>query len=715
MSVKYAGQNLLVETDEVQNFIQRHLSLDDLRHIAPPHEYEPSPNYDRTARPIRFNSLYWPTGATRWGTFYGLANTATKTAISNSIATDLTSGSGTGTANLVFELTQETSGNKRTVTKTASMFLLPPRQITASGEDLWIIPLVDQRYWWQFKHSGDITVLTSTTWDGLYTTLGTQLGVTISADTVGADYLIPDPEQLSVKYANAAAVLDSVAHSVGQRIVVALDGTVQAQGWTIAKATVVVNDALPANVVAGKGFSLEHWRAPAAVLSTFRELANGSRECDFGFYTSSVGPTAAQFNSTNQVIPNTVKRIESTAYADTTISSTPANQTALDDLATQIAFDYYESLARQYDITLAALENWTPSAYDDCIIWEVGRLEEPEYGVHYRAHTRAQTAPHNFGLEIQLSQDSTLNTDTSPPGDHHIQIDDESGNSETINSCEILTVIDTTFIDLAISNDGSRQLSATLLPTNLGIKFTADSGGVHVADGLDTVDYVGTTNIITEISTDSGDPEILSVTHTLVGDLFTVTHDSGTPDATFNVGVAENWTLQGLYQLRTRTTTDNESEFYFEPQWAQLDAGQTLQPGGSVTGKLLVWGGSSFTPTGAAITIEDHFSMNCLHPGEQVPVTQHFDRNETAPDNWEIVGAHGLTQEAKATSTITAGSTGTATVYIDDPLVASAIVDIPVHLKWMHGGQDISNDKEIQIRWNVKAKIWRIPGAQCED
>jgi len=170
----------------------------------------PVPNYPDQPD-LRINQLYWPTGAGRWAKGYFLCT--------QEVRDSLVAASG-------FPRFQFTASIGAFWFST-HLYLLPPRPISCvdgSSNNLWLLPLVDERYYWQFRNFGDTAI---SSWTSLFASLATQLGVTITVDTIDQDYLEPDHIVLNRKYDNAAVILDAVASSVNQRIVRQLDGTVR--------------------------------------------------------------------------------------------------------------------------------------------------------------------------------------------------------------------------------------------------------------------------------------------------------------------------------------------------------------------------------------------------------------------------------------------------------------------------------------------------------
>ena len=350
-------------------------------------------NYPSAPKPELY-SLYWPTGATRWASLFVLVDGATLQEIL------LATSSGNASVPVVL---QDTRNNLNVTTQ---MFCLAPRPLnTANAKTrLYVLPLVDERYYWQEKHSGFFTVADGDTWDEAFTFLSTQLGVTIVHNTVSADYQQPDIAEMTRRYENAALLLDAVAASVGQRIVRQTDGTVESLNWSTSATTHATNIAT-GQLLMGGTISGVHDKSllPSSVLVTFPKWRQ--------FYPDPNGDLYTVSNANTGGTTGAIKTIHSTAFADfSTKSSDPDNRTNLQTLATRISTDYYASKAIAHDIQYASLKSWTFTAFDDCMIWRFGSTvenhdpNENEQPFVYQASSRIQSLPYNFGEEEQLQQ-----------------------------------------------------------------------------------------------------------------------------------------------------------------------------------------------------------------------------------------------------------------------------------------------------------------------
>ncbi len=403
--ITLAGIPLLLpdKTGEVQGWLDAYLPLETMREQATPvalasHRAQsrsgyragvglPMPNYPPPPKP-KINSLYWPTGASRWARGYFLA--------SDSILEQLLAAIGDTNAVQSLVLKDE----RQDVTITAKVHLLPPRPITAveavEGQDrkgLWLLPVVDARYYWQWKHAANFEVDNEATWESLFSLLGTAVGATVAVDPSVGDYKLPDVDELTRRYENAAVLLDALAHSSGRRIVVNFDGSVKAMGFAAADTTLGENLTEYALVAGGEIEAHLAAITPATVLVTFPKWREHYPDPNGDLHTVEI---EAEGGST----PDTVKVIHSSAFADFTEKDPdPDNDADLDALAEVIAGDFYASL-KHFDYSLPSLFAWTPTSFDDAIEFRFGSLREGDYEAYSRVHSR----PYNFGDEEQLQQ-----------------------------------------------------------------------------------------------------------------------------------------------------------------------------------------------------------------------------------------------------------------------------------------------------------------------
>lgn len=465
----YAGEPLLFPNAATDAFLARNLELLDLGQFADMPSRRASARHACRSRfeqnkglglPVvnwpampypRINTLYWPTGATRWAQGWFLATRKTRDAILKKIRP---SSQSEGISAAALQFGDDLNGSSATPVHFAYMYLLPPRPITGlkAGDgddaDLWLIPLVDERYFWQFVNAGDMSVTTSTSWATLFSTLGTALGVTITvASSVDAAYLKPDPTDFSRRYDNAAMLLDAAAWSAGRRVVRRIDGTVRVESLSIAPTVLSDNLDKKWRLLAGGDFSEQGGDLPAKVTMTFRKMKEYFLQADNALYAvDSTAPTGTRF------VANKALTIHCAAYADYDTSDVLQNGTALGDLASQFKTDFYGWAAKDYDYCFAGIADWTPCGYDDAILWAFGRtcpdktfdLIRNEDGSVARiqdatellAYTRVQTLPGNCWPEINLCSDSTKEVATTS----EILVKNTSGSPIGANSSGVFQV-----------------------------------------------------------------------------------------------------------------------------------------------------------------------------------------------------------------------------------------------------------------------------------
>lgn len=196
-------------------------------------------------RPVKISSLFWPFTASR----FAQGNFVVTTTMLNSIRTAAYRYGAAQACEFIFD-----DGDN---SLTTYLWMLPatPIQQALPGSDMWLLTLVDDRYyWWGQSVNLDVTE-GITTWNDLYETIGDYLGITIDVDPVASDYGVP----LSAYTTGSRPlplILDAIAFSVGQRIVRGFDGSVTAQNATTALSLVSANLVAAPTDYAGGEFDL---------------------------------------------------------------------------------------------------------------------------------------------------------------------------------------------------------------------------------------------------------------------------------------------------------------------------------------------------------------------------------------------------------------------------------------------------------------------------
>jgi hypothetical protein len=398
MSLTYAGVRLVVPSREVLEWVRDHTAIEDLSLFS---DRDPSFG-DRAAwglppsfptRPVEVGTLFWPNGALRFSVGYLLATDRQLTRIKQEVW-------GTGTYR-ARDLVLSTRNQKVTV----SLYLLPPRPLTFNHETvpvngLYLLTLVDARYFWWVKSTGALTVTPgTTTWANLYTSAGSALGITLSTDTVNTKYLKPS-NTLEASYEPAAPFVESLTRHTGLRLVANLDGTFRASDFTRARDLTTQNIRDHNRSVTSGGYSLGRRGGrvpnpnnqardldsvlPSSVQFVFPRLNGGVPSG--GVYTVTKTLTTLRPSGLEAVKGNGTTwavRSQTAATFNTSGDSTPTNDTELQDLVSQWATDWYLWQSSGVDVRLAGIRAWIPDALHD-VTWTYRKDE---------VHTRVSRGP----------------------------------------------------------------------------------------------------------------------------------------------------------------------------------------------------------------------------------------------------------------------------------------------------------------------------------
>lgn len=200
-----------------------------------------APETLRLPRPRRVNEFYWPAwGLSRWAFGYFLASADQAVAVSQQA---FGSGGVGGYARLLLRLWAIDPRNNEAGTNAGfsafvdhPVWVLPPRPIGRGGSalessrGLYLIPVVDGRYWLQFKAVPESIGLTCESgWGALYDTLEAAAGISMTRGKIEAGFGRPPADLELAAHQSIAGLLDTVAACVGHRIVALADGTFRAQ------------------------------------------------------------------------------------------------------------------------------------------------------------------------------------------------------------------------------------------------------------------------------------------------------------------------------------------------------------------------------------------------------------------------------------------------------------------------------------------------------
>ncbi len=164
---------------------------------------------------------------------------------------------------------------------------------------------------------------------------------------------------------------------------------------------------------------------------------------------------------------------------------------------------------------------------------------------------------------------------------------------------------------------------------------------------------------------------------------------------------------------RTRLLAADPPAGGWAPFVVQLKDGQTLIPGGTAIVHPTRWDGSAWTAiTDAELTVHDTwkqvyaFSMSTpLTHREQIKVYYSQDTRRL-----ETFQPYGLFRKGKSDSTISAGTSGTVSIYIGS---TDTLLNLSAALDWAEGGTDLSSNKECFVEYKRDETKWQITGREC--
>lgn len=396
--IRYAGVETLLPSPEVEAFVNANLPAGLARYFYEPGggpellgtaPTVPRSTWDATFRP-EVNCLYWPTGASRWSVMLLLvdsdmlddivpltsapASTHFEAAGQQLVLAD------TGFSGTIADDDWSKSTSETLVALSTEMFALTPHPLSdydGATKTLWILPLVDQRWFWQWKNIGTGPTETDTeTWEDYFDFFGTKLGgFTINNATVPSIY--GDPDALSdLKYANAATTVDAVARSVGQRVVRLITGEVRTYSPTTATTRWNANTVDPDD---------------PTVYSVWKQLAGGS----FSY------KAAATMPQTIRVIDGATTNVVDSEDAGATAWKVGAEATIFTkypagadeaDFATQVATDWVGWRAgKKSDVAYVGVKAWANTGFEDFVAYSHGALGQSP-------STRIVTFPENLDV-----------------------------------------------------------------------------------------------------------------------------------------------------------------------------------------------------------------------------------------------------------------------------------------------------------------------------
>lgn len=339
--------------------------------------------------PIRLGTLRWPRDASRFATYHCVVNSSKKAEIEAALGTTTTTSTSTSTTTTSTTTTTPPGNSLGSLAGllvlddgrdgqqiSATMYPLPMRplaQIGGDDDDLYLLTLVDIRFWLRWK-TGSITAKPAS-WTALFETLESLLGIDLTIDTVDADYKSPSRVWIQ-HYQPLTTLLDAAAASVGQRVVFRFNGTAATQKATTAKTNSDAQYADIQKVLGGQIQTADIRRyVPANIDVLFAQW-----EFDAGEWVKLEAPyvVTKQLSSLAVSGYSSATGVQShSAIVHADYSYDGANAADCSALAAQAATDWYQWRLADVDVTLPGVEPWIPTAYEDAVEWTY-RLGNPE-------------------------------------------------------------------------------------------------------------------------------------------------------------------------------------------------------------------------------------------------------------------------------------------------------------------------------------------------
>jgi len=482
MSVTYAGVPLLTPTET---------ALDKVRRLIDPADFVPWSKNETgknrrhwtiaggvTNRPVKVGTLYWPTGASRWAVGYFLASGNQLAQIRRQVY----AGGSYSSQPLVL------SDGKRSLA--TNLWMLTPRPVGAVPKfnGIYLLVLVDDRYFWWQKTPGYVSVTPGTTFQSLLTSVASYSGLYISQDQVASPYQYASPS-LTQRYEDLPPLLDTIAYNCGQRLVRGLDGSVKLWNYASSSAQVQSNSYVSRPVQAGGSLAVTPSAGadaapilPQAVQVAFVYESNQAPTTqvqNVSVTLASLTPSGQSLSSLAGMITNTsTKTFREAAAADFTNGSWN-NQTECQNLTTQIAVDWYQYQTASLDIVFAGVHNWTPEGLSDSIEW-IYRQNE--------VHTRVQRPPLNDVVE-ELLHSTVLGTRGTDPLTTNSLLVRYTDNSLNIPTTQTISLDPASFTLTQPDANNPNEAVLTAVPAAGGWTPCGGSVGIDLSGNVTYNDY----------------------------------------------------------------------------------------------------------------------------------------------------------------------------------------------------------------------------------
>ena len=436
------------------------------------------PHYARQYARLKIGNLFWPTGASRFGVYHGVIDNDTVDAW-RADCLDQVDGFVSRTPGL-FQMNDKVHSPIL-----ATMYMMPPVPLSfysppdIDDVPLYLVTLVDERFFWWYHSSSNLIDTPKDDWDALFEYFRTTLGISSARwSFMGAskDYFFPGDFLAQAAHIPLPILMDAAAYSIGQRFTLDFNppigsGKIQILRFKDSKANRddETNGLANKNAISGGKISMSADPAsegedaglllPDRIKVSFPLFDPDDLSVDRGrkAFTRNTFEVSADFNT--YLLDG-----EITFWDTARAFSDGSSDVHLQKITNQIAYDYlYHESEANVDLTLAGIVYLLPCGLYDSVEYmeyidddsqitpaetsEEGYLvkEDKEIRIGYTRITRWEIGQRPFLLHHSIDEYGLLGSGSGPfdvgsqPPAQHCQtytIICQDGSTQTVIICQ---------------------------------------------------------------------------------------------------------------------------------------------------------------------------------------------------------------------------------------------------------------------------------------